>query len=147
EGVMYPKPRQHAVGSGRVVAVLVRKARHHDEGDLARRRRSAASSAEMVTTRKPPAGGRAETTRSEPAAATTPTAISSGGLLRKATPRPTARRIGKTNTQKTTSGSRISSRIRARTRRRNGCRLLIAQASSGERHEDVLEAGVARREA
>src|SRR5262249_40888510 len=121
--------------------------------------RRGASSAVTCSTRNPSCEASAATTLGASSFCSTPMTTSSGGLLRNATPRPTASRIGKMNTQNTTSGSRNSSRRRARTSSRYGGRRLmardsswrggvsiVAQPAAGERHEDVLQACVARRQ-
>jgi hypothetical protein len=51
-----------------------------------------------------------------PAPSITTTEVMSAGLLRKAMPRPAASSSGKTKTQNTTSGSRLSSMMRAQSR-------------------------------
>src|SRR6266850_2505386 len=109
-------------------------------------RRSAASPGATRTTWKPPDSGSASTTSAAPWPSTTPTTILSGGLLRKATPSPIARRIGKPKTQKTTSGSRMNSRSRDRKSCTNGYLSLISKVPSGQGDEDILEARVPRRQ-
>src|SRR6266478_4207131 len=51
-----------------------------------------------------------------PSPAITTTDVTSAGLLRKAMPNPAASSSGKMKTQNTTSGSRLSSRMRAHSR-------------------------------
>src|SRR5216117_1599300 len=75
----------------------------------------------------------------------TPTCNFPGPVFRKASPSANASTMGKPNTQKTASGSRLNSRMRESASWYIGCSR-ITELPSGERDEHVVERGVMRGE-
>ena len=113
EAVVDEQARHARLGAGLVVAVGARRSGHTTSDDLAGAQiaRAAASTSTIDVDLRPRERRRACVRPSGPA--TTATRTGSGGLLRKAMPRATARMTGKPKVQKSALGSRKKRRKRA----------------------------------